>query len=55
MLSKEQKEELERLKKDADVKAFKNSQEQRERQYLYRLRWMKKQGMKLKEVSCSED
>lgn len=48
MLSEEEKKELEMLKSDPAVKLATKSYYDKDKQRLYRLRWLKKKGEKLK-------
>ena len=49
MLSEKEKKELEMLMKDKDVKRGRQRNYDPEKQKLYRLRWLKKKGMQLRE------
>lgn len=47
MLSEEERKELEMLKKDEDVKRARKYD--KDKQYLYKMRWLKKKGQLLRE------
>lgn len=49
MLSDEERKELEMLKKDEDVKRARKRIYNKEKQQLYKLRYLKKKGMQLRE------
>lgn len=51
MLTKEEREELERLKKDTDVKLARRHEVDKEKRYLYRLRNLKKKGVALRKAN----
>lgn len=47
MLTESEKKELEELKKDKTVKAAKKKLYDKDKQYLYRLRWLKKKAAEM--------